>query len=174
MEIDNENYIYPVTTTIQSQKKIPKAKKVQPTSRVTKPAGRNWEKLIANQIYKTQTNSELCGLFSFSHPLRKMKKWRTASQWEVIAVIGWEAHYLQVRINRSSLKLKMIGFISGHNLSATNKKQLCYLSYQKLLELKVIGLLKKKSSWSKWQKIKIDFRLAHFLIYLLLFLYDNF
>ena len=55
-EADNdlEDHTYPVTAATRSQKKNLEAKKFQPTSRVTKPAGRNSEKPIANQVLRNQ------------------------------------------------------------------------------------------------------------------------
>lgn len=47
-ESDYESHIYPIITTTRSQKKNLKAKKFQPLSRVTKLAGRNTERPIAN------------------------------------------------------------------------------------------------------------------------------
>ena len=49
---DSENHVYPITAATRSQKKNLEAKKFQPTSRVTKPAGRNSEKSLGNQTSK--------------------------------------------------------------------------------------------------------------------------
>ena len=49
-----ESHIYPVTAATQSQKKNLEVKKFQPMSRITKPAGRNSKKPIANQILENK------------------------------------------------------------------------------------------------------------------------
>ena len=51
---DCESHTYPVTAATRSQKKNLEAKKYQHTSRVTKPAGRNSERPIANQVLRNQ------------------------------------------------------------------------------------------------------------------------
>lgn len=72
-ESDCESHIYPVTATTWSQKKNLEAKKFQPTLRVTKPARRNSEKSIANQILRNQDrlNNRTMRLSSLSPPLSK-------------------------------------------------------------------------------------------------------
>lgn len=51
---DSEIYTYPVTAATRSQKRNLEAKKFQPTSRVTKPAGRNLERSLAHQESRNQ------------------------------------------------------------------------------------------------------------------------
>lgn len=51
-EVDSnyESHIYLITTATRSQKKNLEAKKFQPMLRITKPAGRNSERPIVNQV----------------------------------------------------------------------------------------------------------------------------
>lgn len=53
-ESDYKNYIYPVTTTIWSQKKNLEARKFQLISNVTRPSWKNSEKLIRNQVLQNK------------------------------------------------------------------------------------------------------------------------
>ncbi len=54
VEGDYKSHTYPITTTTWSQKKNLEVKKFQPTLRVIKPAGRNSERPIANQVLQNQ------------------------------------------------------------------------------------------------------------------------
>lgn len=51
---DSEIYTYPVTAATRSRKRNLEAKKFHPTSRVTKPAGRNLERSLAHQESRNQ------------------------------------------------------------------------------------------------------------------------
>lgn len=52
VEDNIQDHTYPVTAATRSQKKNLEAKKFQPISRVTKPAGRNSERSLAHQTSK--------------------------------------------------------------------------------------------------------------------------
>lgn len=69
-ESDHESHTYPVTAATRSQKKNLEAKKFQPTSRITKPAGRNSERPIANQVLRNQNrlNNRTMPSLSLSPP----------------------------------------------------------------------------------------------------------
>lgn len=68
---DNSEYhTYPVTAATQGQKKNLEAKKFQPISRATKPAGRNTKKSLAHQALrnKDRLNNRTMRLHSLSPP----------------------------------------------------------------------------------------------------------
>lgn len=75
-EIDSnyESYIYHVTVATQSQKKNLEAKKFQPMTHITKPAGKNSEKPIANQVLQNKDRLRAMQSFFFFPPPSKDDK----------------------------------------------------------------------------------------------------
>ena len=53
-ENNAKDYIYPVTSATQSQKKNVEAIKLQPTSQIRKAVGKNLERTLTNQASKNQ------------------------------------------------------------------------------------------------------------------------